>query len=211
MRVELRAGNSVHLHGYVNVVGRDSRILRDKSGPYIEQVAPGAFARALKDGGAVELRFNHRRSLGVTGKNLELREDNVGLLADAVVTDEEVAQKAERRELRGWSFGFVKQKDTWKVDEDGTRRRTLEELELREVSILDKTPAYIATSVETREDGEVLVEFRMEEAVEEPDYIRQTVTETQTQTKTADHDGETEMDLVSKTIEICKMKRRNAQ
>lgn len=209
MRVEVRADKSVHIHGYVNVVGRDSRVLRDKSGPYIEQVAPGAFARALKEGGAVELRFNHRRSLGATGDNLELREDDVGLLADAVITDEEVAGKAERRELRGWSFGFVKKKDTWKTDGDGTRRRTLEDLELREVSILDKTPAYIATSIETREEGEVLVEFRMEEPVE-PEYIRQSVTETQTQTKTLSQGEKTEMDIVSKTIEIYKMKRRNA-
>lgn len=207
MRVELRADKTVRLHGYVNVVGRDSRILRDKAGPYIEQVAPGTFAKALKEGGGVELRFNHRRTLGSTGDNLELREDNVGLLADAVISDEEVARKAENKELRGWSFGFVKKHDDWKTDENGTRRRILDELELREVSVLDKTPAYIATSIETREDEDILLEFRMDEAPE-PEYIRQTVTETQTQSKTLTPEGDTQMDLVSKTIEIYKMKRR---
>lgn len=91
------------------------------------------------------------------------------------MTDEEVIAAADRKELRGWSFGFVKQKDHWKVDEEDTRRRFVDELELREVSILDKTPAYIATSIETREDGDILVEFRMDEPLEDSvDYIRQT-------------------------------------
>lgn len=152
-------------------------MLHDKQGPYIEQIMPGAFAKALSAGAPVELRWDHKKTLGSTANQdeLELREDNIGLRAHAVVTDEEVIAAADRKELRGWSFGFVKQKDHWKVDEEDTRRRFVDELELREVSILDKTPAYIATSIETREDGDILVEFRMDEPLEDSvDYIRQT-------------------------------------
>lgn len=210
MRVELRADGGVRLHGYVNVVGRDSRVLRDKTGPYVEQVTPGAFAKALKDGGGVELRFNHRRTLGGTEDgSLELREDSVGLLADADVSDEEVAEKARNRELRGWSFGFVKRKDHWKTDDGGTRHRYLDELELREVSVLDKTPAYIATSIETRGEDELLVEYRMEELTGEADYVRQTETQTETETKTMTPEETDIMTMVQKTVEIYKMKRRH--
>lgn len=51
MQVEIRADRkSMVVRGYVNVVGRDSRVLHDKQGPYIEQIMPGAFAKALSAG-----------------------------------------------------------------------------------------------------------------------------------------------------------------
>ena len=212
VQVEIGADKkSMAVRGYVNVVGRDSRVLHDKQGPYIEQIMPGAFARALASGNPVELRFDHQKTLGSTEnqEELELREDNIGLLAKANVTDEAVIAAADWQELRGWSFGFVKQKDHWKVDENGTRRRFVDELELREVSILDKTPAYIATSIETREDGDVLVEFRVEEPLEEGvDYIRQTERTVETKESTLTPSDESIMFCASKTIEIFKMKRR---
>ena len=95
--------------GYVNVVGRDSRTLHDKSGPYIEQITPGAFGSALQSGTPVELRFDHNQVLGSTETGeITLREDSIGLLANAVVSDPAVIQAAERRALRGCSFAFVK-------------------------------------------------------------------------------------------------------
>ena len=48
MQVEIRADKkSMAIGGYVNVVGRDSRVLHDKTGPYVEQIMPGAFAKAI--------------------------------------------------------------------------------------------------------------------------------------------------------------------
>ena len=191
----------------VNVVGRDSRVLHDKTGPYVEQIMPGAFKKALAADSKVELRFNHKKILD--SEDLELREDNIGLRAHAVVTDSEVIAAAEQKELRGWSFGFVKQKDHWKTDEEGTRRRFVDELELREVSILDKTPAYIATSIETRDDDEILVEFRADQPLEDGvDYIRQTESTTETKTTTLTPGDESVMFCAQKTVEIYKMRRR---
>ena len=133
MRVEIRADKkSVRVSGYVNVVGRDSRILRDAAGGFIEQISPGAFERALQSGKPVELRFNHRRTL--EAPDLQLTEDQIGLRAQATVMDPEVIEAAEKKELRGWSFGFVKQKDHWKTDENGTRRRFVDDLERRPMS-----------------------------------------------------------------------------
>lgn len=212
MQVEIRVDKkSMSVRGYVNVVGRNSRVLHDKQGPYIEQIMPGAFAKSLATGAPVELRWNHRKTLGSTKNKgeLELREDNIGLRANAVVSDAEVIDAANREELRGWSFGFVKQKDHWKTDEDGTRYRFVDELELREVSILDKTPAYIATSIETREDGDVLVEFRMDDPLDDGvDYIRQTERTVETKETILTPGDESAMFCASKTIEIYKMKRR---
>lgn len=142
-------------------------------------------------------------------KEIDTAEANIGLRAHAVVTDSEVIAAAEQKELRGWSFGFVKQKDHWKTDEEGTRRRFVDELELREVSILDKTPAYIATSIETRDDDEILVEFRADQPLEDGvDYIRQTESATETKTTTLTPGDESVMFCAQKTVEIYKMRRR---
>lgn len=166
MRIELRS-DSVVLDGYVNVTQRESRILPSPKGRFVEEIMPRTFERALQKNDSVELLFNHdkNRKLGSTKQgNLELREDNVGLRATATITDEIVMDKARKGELRGWSFGFSVLKDSWKNREDGMQKRTVEEIDLYEVSVLDKTPAYIATSIEARgEEDSVLTETRTED------------------------------------------------
>ena len=156
MKVEIRAANDATIEGYVNAVARDSRIMRRAGGgKFIEQIVPKAFERALSKAKNVEVRFNHRAALGSTKDgSLELHEDNIGLYARAKISDETIIEKAKKHELRGWSFGFVCAADRWEDAGDGMQRRFIEDMELREVSILDKTPAYIATSIEMRgEDG----------------------------------------------------------
>ena len=155
----------------------------------------------------MELRFNHRRTLGSTEDGtIQLREDAVGLHASAIVQDEELAEKARRKELRGWSFGFVAKEQRW--EGESPRRRYLDDIELREVSVLDKTPAYIATSIETREDDDVLVEYREDMPVDSPDYQVEETTVIDTQRKTRDPDSESLMRRVTTTVEFYKMKRR---
>lgn len=192
--------------GYVNVTARDSRTLHDAGGPFVEQIMPGAFGRALKSGNSVELRFDHERVLGSTATGeIQLREDAVGLKAEAVIRDPDVIGAAERRELRGWSFGFVKQADRWKTDESGTRRRFVDELELREVSILDKTPAYIATSIETRDDAEIMVEYRVLD--EDPEVETEAVPEAEKEKETrSEPTGEIDRFIARKRLEIAKLK-----
>lgn len=162
MRIEIR-GRQVILDGYVNAVERESRVLPSPRGRFIEKIRAKTFERALQRAEDVELRFNHdeNRKLGSLREgNLELFEDNIGLRAIATVTDEEVVQKAEKGELRGWSFGFIDNKPIWKEGEDGIQRRILEDIDLIEVSVLDKTPAYIATSIESRGEEDVVTENR---------------------------------------------------
>ncbi|MBG9616656.1 HK97 family phage prohead protease [Bacillus cereus] len=165
MKIEIR-GNQVILDGYVNVVDRESRLLPSPRGYFKEKIVPKAFEKALKKAQNVDLLFNHNktRKLGSTENgNLELYEDNIGLRAIAIVADEQVIQKAKDKELRGWSFGFVSEKDAWEEGESGVQKRSIEELELLEVSILDMTPAYVATSIETRGENATMIEMRSTE------------------------------------------------
>lgn len=159
MKVEIR-NNSINLDGYVNVVNRESRILPSPRGKFIEHIVPGAFKKALDQAEDVKLLFNHseHRQLGsIKQGNLSLNEDVIGLRAKCTVNDAEIIDKAKRNELRGWSFGFRVLKDEWNDGEDGIQRRSIQELQLNEVSILDRTPAYYATSIEERADAEEFV------------------------------------------------------
>ena len=172
MKIQIRSDGSAIIEGYVNVVERKSRVLRDVAGDFIEIVRAGTFQRALEANQDVGLMFDHVRSLGSQADGvLELHEDAVGLHARALVNDAEVIDKARAGQLRGWSFGFRVLDDTW-AEEGGMRVRTLDDIDLREVSILDVTPAYIATSIEMRDDATSLLEFRMAdeplEVTEEP-------------------------------------------
>ncbi len=161
MKIRIRA-DSVEIEGYVNAVGRDSRKLVDDYGyPYVEQIQPGAFAKALseheKNETPVNILLNHKeeRVLGDTATNLTLEEDTIGLHAVAVITDPEVVEKARNREIVGWSFGFRILDSTEEYSQKG-RRVIVTELDLIEVSLIDgdMTPCYAGTSVHTRADGE---------------------------------------------------------
>lgn len=159
LNFEIRNADTAVISGYVNAVERESRVLHRVGGlPFREVVRQGTFAKALKNGNPVQLMLNHERTLCDTNSGLELREDNIGLFAKAVISDKEVISCAKNGKLTGWSFGFKCKKDTWN---DTGEIRTLEEIELDEVSILTKTPAYTATSIELR-DGDILRECRFE-------------------------------------------------
>lgn len=176
MRIEIRS-DSVLIDGYVNAVGRDSRVMRDKATGqrFVEQIVPGAFRRALSQN-EVQLLLDHDESrvLGSTETNLELYEDSIGLKARAEVTDPEVIQKARERKLRGWSFGFYERGASEEDLANGLKRRYVEDLELVEVSVIDerKRPCYEGTSIETRAEGKETVEYEPLET--RADYIEKT-------------------------------------
>ena len=179
MKVTLR-NDSVEISGYVNATDRESKPLRDAEGYFVERIEPGAFARSLARKDPVML-LNHDpdRVLSTVAGGLTVREDAVGLYAQAVVTDAAVVEKARAGKLSGWSFGFMPGDQA--VDQsNGMRRKTVRSLDLIEVSLLDDTrePAYIATSVmtrgeplEVREMGDApeLVDEREEPKPEPPD------------------------------------------
>ena len=162
--------DSVEITGYVNAIERDSKPLLSRVGQFIERICKGAFKKALKRNDDVHILLNHNwdRDLGSTKQgNLELVEDNIGLRARACITDPEVIRKARNGELVGWSFGF-QDRDVENSIQRGMPHRAVKDLDLAEVSILDKrkTPAYDGTLIMARSDEEI-VHFRGEDFIDE--------------------------------------------
>lgn len=141
----------------VNAIERDSKTLWSRMGRFVERICKGAFFNALKRNDNVRILLNHdaSRDLGGTKDgNLELTEDNIGLRARAIITDKDVIDKARKGELVGWSFGFYDRDVEVGQSETGIPLRKVRDLDLQEVSILDKsrTPAYDGTLVMVRAD-----------------------------------------------------------
>lgn len=169
--------DSVEIEGYVNAIERNSKPLMSRVGQFIERICKGAFKKALRRNDDVHILLNHdwNRDLGSTKQgNLELEEDNIGLKARAIITDKEVIEKARNGELVGWSFGF-QDRDVENTIERGMPHRAVKDLDLAEVSILDKRkkPAYDGTLIMARDDSEEL-HFRGEDFIDEVSIIGKT-------------------------------------
>ena len=170
MKVNIRA-DKVEIEGYVNAIERDSKPLWSRVGQFIERICKGAFKKALKRNDDVHILLNHdwSRDLGSTKQgNLELEEDNIGLRVRACITDPEVIKKARAGDLVGWSFGFSDREVDNSI-RDGMPYRAVKDLDLAEVSILDrrKTPAYEGTLITARAEGEEVLHFRGEDFIDE--------------------------------------------
>ena len=153
MRITIRA-DAVEIEGYVNAVERLSKPLTDRLGQFYERICKGAFKRALDRANDVRILLNHdwNRDLGGTADgSLELNEDAIGLHARATITDPDVMAKAKNGDLVGWSFGFTDRKVN-QGEEKGLTLREVQDLNLFEVSLLDKSkiPAYDGTLVSVR-------------------------------------------------------------
>lgn len=175
--------DSVEITGYVNAIERNSKPLMSRVGQFIERICKGAFKKALKRNDDVHILLNHdwNRDLGSTKQgNLELEEDNIGLRVRACITDKDVVQKARNGELVGWSFGF-QDRDVENTIERGMPHRAVKDLDLAEVSILDrnKTPAYDGTLIMARDDTKE-IHFRGEDFIDEVSIREETAKELQT-------------------------------
>lgn len=178
MKINIR-GDHVEIEGYVNSIERKSRPLMSRIGQFVERICKGAFKKAIERNDNIRLLLNHNwdRDLGGTKDgNLTLTEDNIGLHARATISDKDVVEKARNGSLVGWSFGF-KDREVENSVEKGIPTRDVKDLDLFEVSILDrtKTPAYEGTLLSVRSDeefqyfGEPFVsEIEIREEKEEP-------------------------------------------
>lgn len=151
--------DSVEIEGYVNAVERRSKPLRSRIGQFMERICKGAFKKAIDRNDNIRLLENHNwdRDLGGTKDgNLELTEDNIGLRARAIIRDKEAIRKARNGDYVGWSFGF-KDRDVDQHEENGMPTRDVKDMDLFEVSILDRsrTPAYDGTLVSVRSEDDI--------------------------------------------------------
>lgn len=180
MKINIRE-DSVEIDGYVNAVERLSKPLNSRIGQFRERIKAGAFQRAIERNNDIHVLLNHdiNRDLGSTKQgNLDLHEDSIGLRAKATITDAEVVEKAKRGDLVGWSFGFS-DRDVEPTEENGVYTRNVKDLDLYEVSILDrsKVPAYDGTIIQARDTngdpvhlntGEVMADDKPEITEEKP-------------------------------------------
>lgn len=172
MEIRLKK-DSVEISGYVNAVERNSKPLMSRIGQFIERICKGAFSKAIKRNDDIHILLNHdwNRDLGSTKEgNLELTEDNIGLFARAILTDEDIIKKARNGDLVGWSFGF-QDRDVINSIEKGIPTREVKDLDLYEVSILDKTktPAYDGTLISARSENDE-IHFKGEDYLDEIKY-----------------------------------------
>lgn len=176
MKMELR-NNTVVLDGYINAVGRDSRVIRTVGKNFVEQVLPETFDKAIQKNKDIRLLYNHNedKNLGSTSTGeLNLKEDAIGLRAHCVISDPEVIEEAKKGNLKGWSFGFRTLDEEWEDYKDGVQRRYLKDIDLEEVSILTLTPAYFGTSVEVRNESPKEtrnIEMEKVEIIEDPEQV----------------------------------------
>lgn len=165
MQTEIRADGTMKISGYVNTTGRESRVLTDVTGKFVETIEPGAFKRALENNKVVKMLLNHDYNRILASQEdgtLKLYEDSIGLRAEAVISDTEVITKAKQHKLSGWSFGMYVTDETIEPGADGISKRSVKALDIDEVSIIDDrmSPCYTATSIETRSGAEVMKERR---------------------------------------------------
>lgn len=152
--VELRMleGGPGVLAGYAAKYMRYSQNL----GGFVEQIAPGAFAKSLGDKVPVIARYNHDDNflLGTTeAGTLRVFTDAEGLPYEVDLPDtsagRDVAALAKRGDLRYSSFAFHTLEDEWSVTEQGFPLRTLLNVSLVDVAPVN-SPAYLDTSTGLR-------------------------------------------------------------
>ncbi|MGE7185582.1 phage major capsid protein [Peribacillus sp. NPDC006672] len=165
MKMELRVQNT-ELHsikdgtmtvsGYVNKTGQLSNVL-GVSKKFVEKITKGAFQRAInKAAHDIDFLAEHNSKLilaSTKNDSLKLLEDNEGLYMEATITPtswgKDYYELINSGIFKNMSFGFRTVKDSWKSNGVGLFERTIEELELFEVSVV-KDPAYSQSSIAAR-------------------------------------------------------------
>ena len=161
MKAEIRA-DGLHISGYVNVPGRESRPVITPRGKVIEVIEQRAFQRALQKVDNVDLMVDHERKIASTKEgNLKVWEDEIGLRAEAIITDKEVIEGAKQGKLKGWSFNMMKVVDEIEERAGKLPLRRVKDFVMTEITLaLRKLPVYSATSIEVRAEEEEEIEVR---------------------------------------------------
>ena len=125
--------NKAIISGYVNVAERISKRLKENGTEFYEKVKEGAFGDAVRRNNNIKILLNH-----------------------------DYQRELGNNELSGWSFGFVPLKEHINETYSDIPLRTVESLNLYEVSILDNNhiPAYNSMSLNVRDVAHEPIEIR---------------------------------------------------
>ena len=222
--VQLDHSEDRKIGGYVNVTERESETLYSQQrGKWFKEVMKkGVFERALAKNQSIPCLLEHNwdRELAHTSKGtLELREDNIGLRFDAIITDDEVYEQIRSGAINSCSFGFTVEEQDFEDINSRFEKRYVHEINLKEISLV-KNPAYVGSLVESRnlemalrEDEEMnkveevveTVEVNEEttEVVEEvtTDVVEEETTEERAETETEKEVVEEEVQEVEEVAE----------
>lgn len=164
MIMEIRS-DGLYISGYVNIPGRESRPLITRHGKVNEVIEQRAFQRAIERAKKIDLLLDHETKLaGTEERTLQVYEDEVGLRAEATITDQTVIEAAKKKQLKGWSFNMFGVKDEVEQRADKLPLRKVKEFDMSEITlVMRKNPAYSSTSIEIRAGEEMEIEYRAEE------------------------------------------------
>jgi uncharacterized protein len=167
MKIEIRA-DGAHISGYVNVTEKKSRPVITPRGKVIEEIEPRAFEQALERAGNINVLVDHDDThiyASTEDGTLTMYEDDIGLHADVLITDEALIEIAKQGKIKGWSFGMYNVQDEMEPRADDLPIRHVKALDLDHLTlVVNKRPVYSATSVEVRADSEVEIETRATES-----------------------------------------------
>lgn len=163
MQIEIRA-DGAHISGYVNATEKKSRPVMTPHGKVVEEIAAGAFERAVARAGNITVTVDHDSShvyAETKDGSLKLFEDSIGLHADVLISDPELIELAKKGKIRGWSFGMYNVVDEIEPRAGELPLRKVKELDLDHLTlVVKKTPIYSATSIEVRAEEELSMEIR---------------------------------------------------
>lgn len=164
MKMELRVQNAeldansdgtLKVSGYVNKTNQHSEIL-GATKRFKEKIAKGAFSKAIRAAKQINFLAEHdaKKILASTRNgSLELIEDEQGLFMSATISPtswgRDSYQLIKDGILQNMSFGFRTISDSWRSIDTNLYERTIEELELFEVSVVEK-PAYTSSTIAAR-------------------------------------------------------------
>lgn len=144
------------LEGYAIVWNSDSVLMWDRGEEFIERMAPGSCTRSLNgvaQGEHIVAFWSHDTSkplASTRNDNLILTEDDHGLhFSMSLERMDPMMLAAARDGDVQVSFGMVSRDDEWSRRDDGTRIRTITDIDLFEISPV-VFPAYPATEAAVR-------------------------------------------------------------
>ena len=188
-------GDNLVVSGIVNGSGSISQVLTNPSNgrKFRETIAPGVFNQAIQNAKRIDFLSQHDKSMILSttdNDSLELRETDKGLEMTASITNtswgKDTFQLIKDGIIKGMSFGMRVSDDSWTMGNDGIPMRTINGINLFEVSAV-RNPAYLSSEIEAR-DVDVIkdvdipdnIEERSEELAEE---VKETVEEKVDETK----------------------------
>lgn len=189
--------------GLVNGAGSVSEILHNpvNGKEFRETISKGVFANAVANSDRIDFLSQHDKTLILStteNNSLELRETDNGLEMNASITEtswgRDTFQLIKDGIIKGMSFGMRVLSDSWTIASDNIPMRTINGIELFEVSAV-RNPAYKSSDIEAR-DIDVINDVNIPDEIEERS---KDMTETESQEPKAEVEKETQAEVQKET------------